>query len=103
MVCENRTGETHCQSKSLPRGGGGANEGELSEGVGGPFGRLTLCNIATDQAVRDGTHSEAQDFKEDANWCANNAPSEAPVMGGRRGGVRHEGQRSMPVGTPAGT
>ena len=31
-------------------GGGGANSGELSKGVGGPFGRLTLFNTATYQS-----------------------------------------------------
>ena len=38
---------------------------ELSEGAGGAFGRLTLCNTAPSQQPLDCTHSKAHDFKEE--------------------------------------
>ena len=45
------------------KGGGGANSGELSEGAGGTFGRLTQCNTAASQELLDCTHSKAHNFK----------------------------------------
>ena len=45
------------------RGGGGANSGELSEGVRGAFGRLTLLDTAPSQELLDCTHSKARNFK----------------------------------------
>ena len=47
------------------KGGVTLNEGELSESVGGTFGRLTLCNTATSQEQLDRNHSKAQNFKEE--------------------------------------
>ena len=43
------------------------NEGELSEGVGGTFGRLTLFDTAPDQGLLDCTHSKAGKFKRRGN------------------------------------
>ena len=43
--------------------GGGANQGELSEGAGGTFGRVTLFDTATHQELLDCTHSKAHNFK----------------------------------------
>ena len=48
---------------ALQRGGGG-NEGELSEGVGGTFDRLTPFNTATHQELLDCTPSKAHNCKE---------------------------------------
>ena len=49
----------------MATGGQGANEGELLEGVGGTFGRLTLCNTATTHELLDCTRSKAHNLKED--------------------------------------
>ena len=47
------------------RGGVQPHEGELSEGGGGTFGRLTLFNTATPQELLDCTHSKGHNFKEE--------------------------------------
>ena len=44
-------------------GGGGANQGELSEIVGGTFSRPTLFNPDTYQELLHCNHSKAHDFK----------------------------------------
>ena len=52
------------------RGEGGGfrpKYGELSEGVGGPFGRLTPFNAATSQQPLDCTPSKADAFKRDGD------------------------------------
>ena len=46
------------------RGGGGANWRELTEGVGGTFGRL-LFNTAPSQELLDCNHSKAHSFKKE--------------------------------------
>ena len=45
--------------------GGGVNQSELSEGVGGAFGRLNLFNTATDQELLDCDQSKAHDFQKE--------------------------------------
>ena len=42
---------------------GGGDSGELSEGVGGTFGRLTLFDTATYQEPLNSNHSKAHNFK----------------------------------------
>ena len=40
------------------------DDGELSEGVGGSLGRLTLFNTATHQEILDCNHSKAHNDKD---------------------------------------
>ena len=47
------------------RGGGGANQGELSEDGGGTLGRRTLFNTATYRELLDCNHSMAHNFKKE--------------------------------------
>ena len=55
------------ESHSTAGGGGwgGVNQSELSEGVGGAFGRLNLFNTATDQELLDCDQSKAHDFQKE--------------------------------------
>ena len=46
-------------------GGGGANEGELGEGVRCTFGRPTSFKSATSQELLGGTPSQARDFRKE--------------------------------------
>ena len=54
------------------RGRGGPKEGELSEGVGGTFCRLTTLSTATHRELLDCTYSRAHNFKEE--WEGGQGP-----------------------------
>ena len=81
------------------RGGGGANQSELCEDVGGILGGLTATSqeLLHWQPLKGTSLQRGVGRRDDANWCVKNALREVGNFGG---GVQKGDNIYMPYGSP---